>query len=781
MLFQTLLQRWLTLANFCPRQLLWRFQLATVIALAAGGCFQVQATEFIAAHKSYVANGVGYRETGAEAVQAYTDYLCNTYRYTNCTNTYTGDGWGGSAWTWRGNYSFTMSDGSRATQNISGTISYGCPDKGGWAVYQLSTNPGRCSRDDQPVVHCESCEGNAKGDTSPKVGNPIVVNGGIKQQVETDYSNVSGTLRFTRTYRSDEGRWLNNYQIVGIDPAYADPKQRPDFACYAAVDSSTGKPWCFGYAGNGSTNSFSVRRGAGRLVNFGTAADFAPPKDINDRVSPILDEAGQRSGWRVTNTASDTVEVFSLAGYLLSSTARNGQVTTFSYSDASTPATIAPKPGLLLKVQDAFGHALQFSYDSQGRLATMTDPAGNAYVYEYDTQGNLAKVTYPDGKYRSYLYNELDKTSNRVQTGLLTGIVDENNHRYATYTYAVDKRAASTEHAGGVEKYAATYPSGSETNVLDPLNATYVYAYATQVGVLKRSSTRRPGPGGVGTVTATINYDANGNPWMVTDFDGSRITYTHDLSRNLEITRVEASTNALARTISTEWHASMRLPLRIAEPLRRTTSTYDAAGNVLTKTVQATADANGAAGFNATVTGTARTWTYTYSSLGQLLTVTGPRTGATDTTTYTYDEQGNLSTVTNALGHVTTWSNYDAHGRAGRVTDPNGFTTDFIYTLRGWLSSTTAGAATTSYTYDNAGQLTSVTMSGGATLSYTYDAAHRLTAVTDSVGNSVQYTLDNMGNRTGEQVKDSSGALMRQIARVYDPLNRLKQITGAQQ
>ncbi|MRV76870.1 RHS repeat protein, partial [Duganella sp. FT92W] len=77
-------------------------------------------------------------------------------------------------------------------------------------------------------------------------------------------------------------------------------------------------------------------------------------------------------------------------------------------------------------------------------------------------------------------------------------------------------------------------------------------------------------------------------------------------------------------------------------------------------TMQATTDANGAQGFNATATGSARTWTYTYNAAGQVLTARGPRTDADDTVTYSYDANGNLATVANALGHVTTLSNYDA-------------------------------------------------------------------------------------------------------------------------
>jgi len=89
-------------------------------------------------------------------------------------------------------------------------------------------------------------------------------------------------------------------------------------------------------------------------------------------------------------------------------------------------------------------------------------------------------------------------------------------------------------------------------------------------------------------------------------------------------------------------------------------------------------------------------------------------------------------------------------------------------------------ARTTSYTYDNAGQMTGATLPDGSTLGYGYgyDAAHRLTGVTDAKGNTVGYTLDGMGNKAGEQVKDPAGNLQRKITRVYDALNRVQQVTG---
>jgi len=145
---------------------------------------------------------------------------------------------------------------------------------------------------------------------------------------------------------------------------------------------------------------------------------------------------------------------------------------------------------------------------------------------------------------------------------------------------------------------------------------------------------------------------------------------------------------------------------------------------------------------------------------------------------------GDLKSVANAAGHVTQFTLYDAAGRVRQMVDPKGVVTDMVYTPRGWTSSVTVTppggtARTTTYTYDNAGQMTGATLPDGTTLGYSYDAAHRLTGVTDAKGNTVTYTLDNMGNRTGEQVKDASNTLQRNITRVYDALNRVQQVTGA--
>lgn len=488
---------------------------------------------------------------------------------------------------------------------------------------------------------------------------------------------------------------------------------------------------------------------------------------------------GTRTGWTYTLARDGTTENYTAKGKLESVVDRKGIRHILAYSDSTTPASIAPQAGLLIRVTDSFNKALNFTYNSYARINTMTDPAGGQYLYQYDGNNNLISVTYPDTRIKHYHYNEPPYTGNTSLPNALTGITDENSIRFATYYYDAQGRAYKEHHAGEVEEYQIGYSSdGSNSTITDPLGVARVISFTTILGAPRPIAQSQPAGAGCNAASTAAAYDANGNVVRRTDFNGNVTTYTYDLSRNLETQRVEGSGTAQARTTSTQWHPQYRLPTLIAEPGKRTTLTYDSHGNLLSQTEQATGDGNGSQGFNAAPIGPARTWSYTYNDVGQVLTATDPNGNMTS---YSYDSQGNLVSVRNAAGHVTSLSNYDANGRARRIVDPNGVTTELTYSPRGWLTSRKVGGELTTYGYDGVGQLTKVTHPDGSFLAYTYDAAHRLTEVADSAGDSIHYTLDAMGNRITEQARDANGMLARQITRAYDALNRLQQITGGGQ
>jgi YD repeat-containing protein len=594
-------------------------------------------------------------------------------------------------------------------------------------------------------------------------GNPIDHGTGNKLQFESDYLGSGGVgLALQRTYNGSSirngrygARWNSNYERMVMTNAYP---------THAGVTRSDGKALDF-------------------LLNNGS---YQPDGDVTDRLTRQIDSAGNTTGWQYLVASDQSLETYDAGGKLLSIASREGLIQTLNYSDASTAATIAPQLGLLIRVIDSFGHQLNFVYDSSSRVIQMADPTGGITAYGYDNLNRLSTVTYPDGKTRTYVYNESAYTGGTDLPTALTGIIDENGSRFAIFNYDSTGKAISTEHAGGVEKYSVAYTQpNTQSTVTDPLGSVRTYMFQTILNTIRNTGVSQPGGAGCSAAASNLTYDANGNVATSTDFNGSVTTYSYDLTRNLETSRVEASGTAQAKTITTGWHTIYRLPLQVAEPKVLTTYVYDTSGNVLSKMVQATSDATGAQGLSPTLVGAARTWSYTYNTVGQVLTVTGPRTDVVDKTTYTYDTSGNLSMITNAVGQVATLSNYDANGRVGLITDANGATTALTYSSRGWLTGKTVTAGntveTTTYGYDGVGQLTLVTLPDAATVSYTYDPAHRLTNIADSLGNSIAYTLDNMGNRISEQVKDPSGALARQTSRVVDALNRIQQITGAVQ
>jgi len=391
-----------------------------------------------------------------------------------------------------------------------------------------------------------------------------------------------------------------------------------------------------------------------------------------------------------------------------------------------------------------------------------------------------------------------------------------------SFTYDSMGRAVSNELPGGIDKYSIDYSAADGARaVTDPLGTVRTHRFTTVNGIAKYTGQSQPGGSGCGPAASALTYDGNGNVATRKDFNGNLSSYTYELTRNLETQRKEGlngdgSVRPETRTVSTQWHAYWRLPTKVAEPKKLTTWVYNgdtdpATGSVLTcapstatvpsitggsvpigvlckQSEQSTTDANGSAGFTATLTGSPRTWTYTYNAYGQVLTANGPRTDVADVTTYTYydaadpdlGKRGNLASVSNALGHVTQITAYDLNGNPLTILDANGVASTLTYDLRQRLTSRTLGTEQTAYQYDGVGQLTRITLPDGRYIAYTWDAAHRLTGLSDALGNQILYTLDAIGNRTKEDVRDPANQLARTRQRVYDALSRLAQDIGAQ-
>lgn len=588
------------------------------------------------------------------------------------------------------------------------------------------------------------------------INNPVCGPTGGKVHQETDY-RVAGpaTIELRRLYNSQ-----GYFRPPGSGAA---PAQASDF-WRTSYDRQI-------YRVTASANAIAVLR-----LEDGTARHFdGSGYEVLNRngAGDRLEDLGS-AGWRLVKANAD-VELYDAAGLLSSITTRDGLTTSIT-RDGN---------GRIDTVQDSFGRALDFDYGALGELAAVILPGGSQIIYDYDERRRLVSVMYPDSTTRGYHY---EHASNSF---LLTGITDENNQRFATYTYEQGGLITGTAHAGGVEVFTYQYQglntAQTTTVVTDPLGRSRSYVQSNVRGVFKLKSNNTYCDGCPNQLDAT--FDANGNISSRRDLNNRRTNYVYDLVRNLETSRTEGLTSSgaatpVTRTTTTSWHPTLRLPELLAvyagsstaSPLLRTTATtYDAQGRVLTVTVSDPS----------TTPAVTRTWTYTYDSYGRVFTEDGPRTDVADVTAYTYyscasgSECGQVHTITNALNQVTTFASYSAHGQPLTIIDPNGSVTTLTYDARQRLISRQVGVETITFEYWPTGLLKKVTQPDQSYLLHTYDAAHRLTRIEDGAGNRIEYTLDPAGNRTAESVYDPLGALVRTRSRVFNNLGQLWKVLAA--
>ena len=590
---------------------------------------------------------------------------------------------------------------------------------------------------------------------STRVGNPVSAILGNKMQEETDYrSAAQGGLELLRYYNSG-----GVFQLAA-GPARGTDFWRTNWDRRILADVTTAANLAYAQRPDGSVKVFLPD---GRELHNASGGGA-------DVLARLVDGAGTLTGWQLTTAARD-VETYDAAGRLQSLVTRAGFTYTLAYDAGGRPASVA----------DSFERMLVFGHDGDGRLASVMLPDNTRVLYAYAGSGELASVTYPDNTIRTYVYE------NGAFPRALTGIIDENSQRYATWTYDGKGRTETSEHAGGAERVSLAYPpiNGTlgNTTVTDALGAARVYRYSALGGAFRLTQRSRPCPDCT-NVPEQFAYDANGNLASRTDFNGNRTTHVFDSTRNLEVSRTEAAGTALARTIATEWHPTYRLPTRITAPSPVaggnvvTDLIHDARGNLIRKTI--TGPKN-----DGTAATASRAWSWTYATFGRVAAATDPNDNVTAYTYYADDDpdigkRGNMATVTNPLGHTTRITAYDANGRPLAIVDANGLDTLLTYHPRGWLASRATGGELTTYAYDSVGQLAAVTLPDGSTLAYAYDAAHRLIEIADGIGNSILHTLDAVGNRIREDVYGDAGHLARTRGRVFNALSRLAYDVGAQ-
>ena len=540
-----------------------------------------------------------------------------------------------------------------------------------------------------------------KPETELCVGNPINLATGNKYQQETDYVSAGmEPLVFTRHYNSQ--------------------------LALSGKQSDVGIGWSHNYSNkvifdkeSHGENMVVLHRPDGKeLAFYRTNAVWMPTWKSDDRLY-------KDSGW-IYQRADGVVELYDSNGQLIRIVHPSGNELDLNYTN-----------GKLDSVSDSFGRTLRFSYD-QGKIIKMIDPAGQIFSYDYSNE-LLVAVHKPDANQRRYHYED------SLNPSLLTGLTDEKGSRFATWSYDPSGRAVQSEHSSGVDRTSVTYnPDGSVT-VTNALGHEQHYLFSRYNGKLKPDSIQGAACTGFAGGTKSFGYDTNGELKSIINEEGQSFSYQYD-QRGLEISR----TSSTGDTITTQWHSEFPKPTKITSSYLVQEFTYDDRQRLLTlKLIDRT---------NSDV----RQWAFEYypDSLGvpgQLKSVDGPRVDVDDVTRFEYDAQANLSRVINSLGHVVSFDNYDAHGRAQSVTDANGVSYSLNYNTLGQLISSTGPDGTTLYSYDESGLLVSITLPTNSIFTYEYDAAQQLMAVIDANGNRQSINRDLLGNIEQVELKDNSG------------------------
>jgi RHS repeat-associated protein len=462
------------------------------------------------------------------------------------------------------------------------------------------------------------------------------------------------------------------------------------------------------------------------------------------QVAPDGNISGANAGNYTTTTA------YNADGEQTSVTLGNGN----GYTD--TPRTTSygyDADGNQTTVEDARGYTTTTKYNADDESTLLTDPDGDATLTCYDADGNVTETVPPVGVAANNLTPASCPSAYPADYNPSTKAPLASDATMQSYDADANETAEYTPAPAGQSGYETT------TNTYD------------DDGDLLSTTAPPASNGGSSQVTADTYNTAGQLASQTTGAGtsaGSTVTYCYDPDGDkTSATYGDGNANGVAECeTSYPWvSSSSSYPTQAAY---QTTYGYDSVGELLSTTTPATSAApNGA------------TTSSTYDPAGNILTRTDPD-GVTTTWTYTPLDKVATISYSGSSAHSVGYT-YDASGYKTGMTDATG-TSSYTYDQFGELTSTTNGAdQTIGYGYNADGQLSSVsyplpstaTWATTDTVSYGYDNADELTSVTDFNGHviSIGNTADGLPDSVG---LGSSGDT---ITTSYDPTDNPSAIT----
>ena len=439
----------------------------------------------------------------------------------------------------------------------------------------------------------------------------------------------------------------------------------------------------------------------------------------------------------------------------------------------------------------AFGKAIRLSYDDVSGRAVAVTGAGSRVEYAYSETGHLVEAT-TYALASQTTSDPVDEPESAVKGGTAAacGVVVASR----LYTHTEDGLVQTVTGTGGVREVTNVYGDpdnpGRVTQQVSEhgrvIDYTYLPGGITQITTGTHENTLETDSEDSGTAdtaeralhpntwvsdskgrlvsvtsaegsTVRFIYDAFGNRIQVTDLEGSRTVRSAN-TRGLVVKEL-ASTGAMSiteyddldRPVHKRTYGSKDEWIRKDAPVKVISYEYAEEGFSRQPVV---------------VTTDGATSRYTYTSTGQMSSVTDP-TGVV--TRLSYDARGNLTGVLNAVGDMlkveydaqdrpvavispsgaTMRVEYDAASRPVRVIDPAGNASVYTYTPAGKVASITdAVGGVRRFEYNAAGELVAQVAPDGARTVREINELGYTVAETDPLGHVTKFVHDGMGRVT---------------------------------
>ena len=605
---------------------------------------------------------------------------------------------------------FTPSGGTAAV-DLSGDLTY---RGGGGSSTTITVTPTSGGRGTMRVkwtvtVSGSNCNGTAPATTFPVIivdaDNPLMSNAGLDNtfSLGDPVSVATGELHDRQRLQPD----LSLGGPLSLDFA----RYYGAFLTASGFDGALGNNWThnFDYSVVLEADIASVKLFGGNTISFMRDGEDWALSSTEKLDHQLIDVPS--GGYKFLDLNTERIYTFDSQGRLASIEDRNGNTLTVTQG-ANGPTMVS----------DGLGRSLDFTYTA-GKLSQVQDHSGRTALYQY-TGDNLTGFTDARGNATTYSYTAAGEVE-----GLLESTTRPDGSRPANQVFDGEARVTTqTDGEGGTTQFAYEQaPNESGATVTNALGVTTGYVHPDGQNLSRATNE-------AGASDATL-YDANNRVIRYATPGGAVARFTYHEPSGFPETLTNFTSGVLRNEYAEQQQGGFRF--------YRVTRTDYPDGS---------------------------TERYEWDANGNLTTLTD-RAG--DTTVMTYNQRGQATTINNTLGGTATIV-YNDDGTPSEAVTPGGASRGFSYDdLMRPTRIRFGDGIEQSAIFNAVGDVEQTIDELGRTFRLEYDENDQLETGTDALGNSRRFAYDGNGRLTSEV--DRTG---RETKTAYDPVGNLAQISN---